>query len=159
MKKAIALCAGILMTGSLLAHEVTIKVSLSPAGSFEAKSAKVKGEVKKDGNKFTAENLWVKVEELKTGISLRDEHFHKHLNFEKFPKITFTQVSAVDGKGTGTLNVNDVKKPVSFTYKNIGPTKIEATFKVKASELKLKEAKYMEIGVDDEVEVVANIDV
>lgn len=159
MKRMIALCASVLMTGSVLAHEVTVKVSLSPAGSFEAKSAKVKGEVKKDGNKFTAENLWVKVEELKTGITLRDEHFHKHLNFEKFPKITFTQVSAADGKGTGTLTVNDVKKPVNFTYKNVSANKIEATFKVKPSELKLKEAKYMEIGVDDEVEVVANIDV
>lgn len=159
MKTMIALCTGILMTGSLMAHEVTVKISLSPAGSFEAKSAKVKGEVKKDGNKFTAENLWVKVEELKTGITLRDEHFHKHLNFEKSPKITLTQVTAADGKGTGVLTVNDVKKPVNFTYKNVGPTKIEASFKVKASELKLKEAKYMEIGVDDEVEVVANIDV
>lgn len=159
MKKVIALCTSILMTGSLLAHEVTVKISLSPAGSFEAKSAKVRGDVKKDGNKFSADNLWVKVEELKTGIGLRDEHFHKHLNFEKSPKITFTQVSAADGKGTGTLTINDVKKPVNFTYKNVSPTKIEASFKVKASELKLKEAKYMEIGVDDEVEVVANIDV
>lgn len=148
-----------LMASSLMAHEVTVKVSLSPAGSFEAKSAKVKGEVKKEGNKFTAENLWVKIEELKTGIALRDEHFHKHLNFEKFPKISLTQVSASEGKGSGILSLNDVKKPVSFTYKNVSPTKIEATFKVKASELKLKEAKYMEIGVDDEVEVVANIDV
>lgn len=159
MKKVIALCASMLMASSLMAHEVTVKVSLSPAGSFEAKSAKVKGEVKKEGNKFTAENLWVKIEELKTGIALRDEHFHKHLNFEKFPKISLTQVSASEGKGSGILSLNDVKKPVSFTYKNVSPTKIEATFKVKASELKLKEAKYMEIGVDDEVEVVANIDV
>nr|BDT27106.1 YceI family protein [Bacteriovorax sp. HI3] len=159
MKRMIALCSGVLMMGSVMAHEVTVKVALSPAGSFEAKSAKVKGDVKKDGNKFTAENLWVKVEELKTGISLRDEHFHKHLNFEKSPKITFSQVSAADGKGTGTLTVNDVKKPVDFTYKQVNPNKIEATFKVKPSELKLKPAEYMGIGVTDEVEVVAVIDV
>lgn len=159
MKKMITLCTGMLMMGSALAHEVTVKVSLSPAGNFEAKSAKVKGDVKKDGNKFTAENIWVKVEELKTGITLRDEHFHKHLNFEKFPKISFTQVSAADGKGTGTLTVNDVKKPVDFTYKQVNPTKIEATFKVKPSDFKLKAAEYMGIGVTDEVEVVTLIDV
>ncbi len=158
MKKMIGLFLVLLMNVAT-AHEVTVKVALSPAGNFEAKSDKVKGEVKKDGTKFTAENLWVKVEELKTGITLRDEHFHKHLNFEKFPKITFTQVSAADGKGTGTLTVNEVKKPVNFTYKNVGPTKIEATFKVKPSEFKLKAAEYMGIGVTDEVEVVTLIDV
>lgn len=158
MKRMIGLFFVALMNVAV-AHEVTVKVALSPAGSFEAKSAKVKGDVKKDGNKITAENLWVKVEELKTGITLRDEHFHKHLNFDKFPKIAFTQVSAADGKGTGTLTVNDVKKSVDFTYKNAGPTKIEATFKVKPSDFKLKPAEYMGIGVTDEVEVVTLIDV
>ncbi len=159
MKSVMALCSGVLMMGSVMAHEVTVKVSLFPAGSFEAKSAKVRGDVKKDGTKYTAENLWVKVEELKTGITLRDEHFHKHLNFEKFPKITLTQVTAADGAGTGTLTVNDAKKPINFTYKQINPKKIEATFTVKPSEFGLKEASYMEIGVKDSVEVVALIDV
>ncbi len=160
MKGLIALGTGLMMMSSLVcAHEVVVKVSLSPAGSFEAKSAKVKGDVKKTGNSFTAENLWVKTEELKTGITLRDEHFHKHLNFEKFPKIAFTQVSAADGKGSGTLVINDIKKVVPFTYKASGANKVEATFKVKPSDFKLKEAKYMEIGVEDEVEVVALIDV
>jgi hypothetical protein len=48
---------------------------------------------------------------------------------------------------------------VEFSYKNISDKKIEATFKVKASSFKLKEAKYLEIGVDDDVEIVATIDV
>ncbi len=158
MKKTIALLA-VLMLNVVSAHEVTVKVSLSPAGNFEAKSAKVKGDVKKDGAKFTAENLWVKTEELKTGIDLRDEHFHKHLNFEKFPKITFTKVTAADGKGSGTLTVNDVPKVVPFTYKMLSPTKMEATINVKNSDFKLKDASYMSIGVKDDVEVVAVIDV
>ena len=158
MKKLLVLASMVVMSVSN-AHDVVVKVSLSPAGSFEAKSSKLKGDVKKEGTKFTAENLWVKTEELKTGIALRDEHFHKHLNFEKYPKITFTQVSAADGKGTGTLTVNDVKKTVPFTYKMSAPNKMEATLKVKPSDFKLKEAKYMEIGVEDEVEVVATIDV
>jgi polyisoprenoid-binding protein YceI len=144
---------------SVFAHEVTVKISLSPAGGFEAKSAKLKGEVKKVGSQFTAENLWVKIEELETGISLRDEHFHKHLNFEKFPKISLSKVVAAEGKGTGTLTVNEIKSPVSFTYKNISDKKIEASLKVKASDFKLKPAKYMEIGVDDVVEIMAVIDV
>ena len=148
-----------LSLSTVSAHELTVKISLSPAGSFEAKTEKLKGEIKKEGAKFTAENLWVKVEELKTGISLRDEHFHKHLNFEKSPKVTLSQITAEGGKGTGTLTVNETKQPVSFTYKNISDKKIEANFKVKASDFKLKPAKYMEIGVDDLVEIVAVIDV
>lgn len=158
MKKMITLLA-VLMLNIVSAHEVTVKVVLSPAGNFEAKSAKVKGDVKKDGNKFTAENLWVKTEELKTGIDLRDEHFHKHLNFEKMPKITFTKVTAADGKGSGTLTVNDVPKVVPFTYKMLSPTKLEATFNVKNSDFKLKDASYMGIGVKDDVEVVVILDV
>ncbi|MEA9356902.1 YceI family protein [Bacteriovorax sp. PP10] len=159
MKSLLVIGASFLMMASLSAHEVTVKVTLTPAGNFEAKSAKVKGDVKKSGAGFTAENLWVKTEELKTGIDLRDEHFHKHLNAAQFPKISFTQITAADGKGTGTLNVNGEKKPVSFTYKPAGPGKIEASFTVKASDFKLKEASYMSIGVKDTVDVVAIIEV
>lgn len=159
MKKLLVLGASFLMVASLSAHEMVVKVALTPAGSFEAKSVKVKGEVKKKGTAFTAENLWVKTEELKTGIDLRDEHFHKHLNAAQFSKISFTQVTAADGKGTGTLSINDIKKPVPFTYKMINPSKIEAKFTVKPSEFKLKEASYMGIGVTDSVDVVAIIEV
>jgi len=159
MKSTILSVFSLFIMNASFAHEVTVKISLWPAGGFEAKSEKLKGEVKKEGNKMTAENLWVKVDELKTGIDLRDEHFHKHLNSEKFPKISMSQIVAENGKGTGVLSVNENKQPVTFTYKNNGPKKIEATFKVKASAFKLPPAKYMEIGVDDDVEIVAVIDV
>ena len=153
----ISLCS--FLSFAIMANEVSVRVSLSPAGSFEAKSAKLKGEVKKNKQGYTAEQLWVKVEELKTGIDLRDEHFKKHLNYEKYPKIIFTDIKAENGKGSGTLNVNDVKKPVNFTYKMISDKKVEATFKVKATDFNLKEAKYMEIGVENEIEIVASLDV
>ncbi|MBC7430051.1 MAG: YceI family protein [Bacteriovorax sp.] len=158
MKTIIAVMTGALMMNAY-AHEVTLKVALSPAGSFEAKSDKVKGIVLKDGAKFTAENLWVKVDELKTGIDLRDEHFHKHLASDKFPKITFTQVTAADGKGSGTLTVDEVKKIVPFTYTMKTPTKLEVTINVKNSDFKLKEENYMGIGVKDDVVIVAIVDV
>jgi polyisoprenoid-binding protein YceI len=158
MKTIIAAMSCILMLNAY-AHEVTVKVALTPAGSFEAKSSKVKGEVKKNGARFTAENLWVKADELKTGIDLRDEHFHKHLASDKFSKITFTKIIAADGKGTGTLTVDDVKKDVSFTYTMKSPSKLEATINVKNSDFKLKEENYMGIGVNDDVVIVAVIDV
>ncbi|NOT79718.1 MAG: YceI family protein [Bacteriovoracaceae bacterium] len=159
MKATLLALGSFVFINTSFAHEVTVKIALWPAGGFEAKSAKLKGEIKKEGSKMTAENLWVKVEELKTGITLRDEHFHKHLSFDKSPKISLTQVVAEGGKGTGFLTVNNVKQPVTFTYKNASPKKLEAVFKVKASAFKLPPAKYMEIGVDDDVEIVAIIDV
>ena len=159
MKLFFALSFVFLFSINTFANEIIVKVSLSPAGSFEAKSLKLKGEVKKIGKKITADQLWVKIEELKTGIDLRDEHFHKHLNFEKNPKIIFSEVSAENGVGSGNLTVNEVKKNVKFSYKLINDKKLEATFKVKPTDFNLKEARYMEIGVEDEVVIVATLDV
>jgi polyisoprenoid-binding protein YceI len=158
MKKKFALIFSF-CSFAVLAHEVTVKVSLTPAGSFEARTVKLKGEIKKSDQKYSSELLWVKVEEFKTGIDLRDEHFIKHLNYEKYPKITLTNIIAENSKGTGVLNVNEVKKTVNFNYKMLSEKKLEATFKIKPSDFKLKEAKYLEIGVDDEVEIVAILDV
>jgi polyisoprenoid-binding protein YceI len=147
------------MTTVASASDVLVKMSLSPAGSFEATTAKLHGELTKTGEKYTADNIWVKTDDLKTGIDLRDEHFHKHLNSEKFPKITFTNVSAEGGKGSGTMTVCGVSNKVDFTYKPVTPKQLKANFKVKPSAFKLPEAKYLEIGVDDDVEVVATMDV
>ncbi len=145
---------------NLNAHELIVKVSLSPAGSFEAKNLKLRGEIKKDGAGFSSDQLWLKTQDFSTGIDLRDEHFKKHLEVEKFSKITLTNVKASGGKGTGELTVREVKRPITFTYKNLSEKKLEASFKVKAvTEFKLKEAKYLEIGVDDEVEIVATLDI
>lgn len=158
-KMIVSTIAAMCMTTSLLAHEITVKMPLVPASSFDAKSDKLKGEVKKEGTKYTSENMWVKVEDLKTEIELRDKHFHEHLHYDKYPKITFTKVSAEGGKGSGTLTVNGVPKEVKFDYKEISPKKLSAVMKVKPSEFKLEEAKYMGIGVADEVEVTVLIDV
>jgi polyisoprenoid-binding protein YceI len=148
-----------ILSTPVYANDLTVKMTLSPAGSFEAKTSKVRGEITKSGDSYKAESLWIKVDDLKTGIDLRDDHFHKHLNFEKNPKITLANVEAAGGKGSGTLTVNGVSNKIAFTYKTISDKKIEANFKVKPSAFKLKEAKYLEIGVDDEVEVVASMDV
>jgi polyisoprenoid-binding protein YceI len=149
----------ILLIHPLLANELTVKMILSPAGSIEARTQKVRGEILKTGDKYAASSLWVKIDDLKTGIDLRDDHFHKHLNFENFPKITFTNVVASAGVGSGTLTVNGISNKVDFTFKSSGEKKVEALMKIKASTFKLKEAKYLEIGVDDEVEVLAVMDV
>ena len=158
MKLLLVLFLIVFFSFNSFANEIIVKVSLSPAGSFEAKSLKLKGEVKKIDKKFTADQLWVKTEELKTGIDLRDEHFHKYLNYEKNAKIFFSEVVAENGVGSGNLTVNEVKKNIKFTYKMINNKKLEAIFKVKPTDFNLKEARYMEIGVEDEVVIVVTLD-
>ena len=58
---------------------VVVDIELSPAGSFQAKSKKVKGKVVKEGGKLVASKLKVSVKSLKTGIEMRDEHLKKRL--------------------------------------------------------------------------------
>lgn len=147
-----------LLSLSLHAHELQVNVTLSPAGNFEAKNAKLRGEVKLEGAKYTAEQLWIKTDDFKTGIDLRDEHFKKHLSLAKFPKITFSKVVAENGAGSGMLSVNGQEKKVDFTYKVENPKKLIATIKTKNSLFGLPQANYMGIGVNDDVEVIATIE-
>ena len=143
---------------NLSAHELQVSVTLSPAGNFEAKNAKLRGEIKNEGGKYLASQLWLKVDDFKTGIDLRDEHFKKHFNMVKNPKITMSNIIAENGTGKGILNVNGVDKAISFTYKKESEKKIIATIKLKNSDFKLPEANYMGIGVNDDVEVIATLD-
>lgn len=137
--------------------QVTVSVSLSPAGSFQAVSKKVKGDVVKQGETFTADKLSVTIESLKTGIELRDEHFWKHLNTSKHPKVTIYDLKAQGGKGTANIEVNGVKKPVEkLTYKVVG-SEVEAQFFVKASSFALAKAEYLGVGVEDLVKVEAKV--
>jgi polyisoprenoid-binding protein YceI len=134
--------------------KVTLFVTLSPAGSFQAVSKKPKGYVFRQGDSVTAERIAVSVESFETGIELRDEHFHKHLNASKHPRTVLSDVSGSNGKAKGTLEVNGIKKPVAISYKFVG-NEMHAQFNTKASEFGLKKAEYLGVGVDDNVKVEA----
>ena len=63
---------------------LSIKVALSPAGSFTITSNKIKGKVYIDSNgNLIAKNIKIPVKTLKTGIELRDNHLKKKLGYEK----------------------------------------------------------------------------
>jgi hypothetical protein len=130
--------------------ELKLFVKLSPAGSFTAKSDKVKGDLIKDGSTFKAEKLTVLISSFKTGMSLRDEHFCKHLKCESNPKATLSDFVATNGVGKGTLEVAGVKKPIEVAYLEKG-TQLVGTLKFKASEFGLPPAKYLGVGVNDDV--------
>jgi polyisoprenoid-binding protein YceI len=148
--KSLLLIASLLLSTSLFAQKVTFNVSLTPAGSFEAVSQKLKGNLIKKNSGFKADKLWISIESFKTGIELRDEHLWKHLNSSKHPKAVLTEVSGNNGKAIGKLTVNGVTKPVSMTYTENGKN-VTAAFTVKASAFNLPKAQYMGVGVSDEV--------
>lgn len=136
------------------ANKVTLNVTLSPAGSFQAVSTKPKGAILKQGNTFTADKITVSIESFRTGIDLRDEHTWKHLNSAKYPRAILSDVKGQDGKATGTLEVNGIKKPVSIVYRTEGEN-ILGYFSVKASEFGLSKAEYLGVGVNDLIQVEA----
>lgn len=155
--KLIASMILIIFSLSAFAEEkITLFVTLTPAGSFSAVSKKAKGNLIKENGAFTSDKISVSIESFKTGIDLRDEHFWKHMQSAKHPKATLTDLKAKDGKGTATLEVNGIKKPITLTYAEKGQ-EVEAKFKVKASDFGMAKAEYLGVGVDDSVAVEATV--
>ncbi len=154
MKVLLALALSLASLSVMAESKITLSISLSPAGSFQAVSQKLKGNVIKSGESVSADKITVSIESLKTGIDLRDEHTWKHMNSAKHPKATLSDVKGSNGKATGTLEVNGVKKPVAIVYKIVAAT-VAAKFTVKASEFGLKKVEYLGVGVNDVIAVEA----
>jgi polyisoprenoid-binding protein YceI len=132
---------------------VKISVELSPTGSFAAESANVVGAAAQKDKAYSASQVTLDLNTLKSGVALRDQHMkNKYFQTSKFPKATLTQGTAKDGKFTGTLNVHGVSRPVSGTYQIQGK-EIVGKFKCTLSEFEIPKAKYMGVGVEDSVDV------
>ena len=136
---------------------VNISVALSPAGSFQIKSSKVKGKVIKGADgKITANNLRVSIKSLKTGIELRDEHLQKRLEPKIDKKIEVVKAIGKNGKGRGIIKIKGISKKFSFEYKEVGKF-VKASFKLSLKEFKISGLSYMGVGVEDVVDVEAVI--
>lgn len=155
--KIITVLALLLSSLSCFAEDkVTLYVTLTPAGSFQAVTKKLKGNLIKENGIFTADKISVTIESFKSGIDLRDEHFWRHLNSNKHNKANLYNLKAQGGKGNAELEVNGVKKPIDISYLEKGQ-EVNAKFKVKASDFGLKKAEYLGVGVDNEVMVEVSI--
>jgi hypothetical protein len=151
MKAAIIALSLTLIPAPVLAEGMLkIYVTLKPAGSFVAKSDKLKGDLIKSGDSFSAEKISVSIESMKTGMSLRDEHFCKHLGCIEHPKAILTNLKAANGKGRGTLDLNGVKKEIEVSYKDAG-NEITATFEANAADFNMPHAKYLGVEVSDQI--------
>ena len=159
MKFKIILTGAILITSFSLwgAGKAEVDVSLTPAGDFKAKTSDVIGEAKAQGDKIIAENIVVKLNNLKTGIALRDKHAReKYLEVAKYPTITLVKAEGKKGKGVGKIQYRGVERDIAGTY-TVSGNRLKAQFPMKLSDFNIKGIKYMGVGVDDEIKV--NIDV
>jgi polyisoprenoid-binding protein YceI len=127
-------------------------VSLSPAGSFEAKTKEVKGTATVDGKTVSAKDIKVDLTTVTTGISLRDKHTQKHMETDKYPQAELLNAKGVDGKGEGTIKFHGVEKKVAGTF-NVTDGKLIAEFPIKLSEFGITGIRYAGAGVKDEVKV------
>jgi len=141
---------------SLHAQSVKVLVKLSPAGSFEAISSEVRGKVQKDGDGFKASNIFVAVKSLKTQLDLRDEHLHKKLEADKYPRVQLKKAVGKNGKGMCIMQIMDKELKVPFTYKPSGD-KINVDVTIDLKQLKLTGINYMGIGVEDKISIQAEL--
>lgn len=137
---------------SVFASEVKINVTLTPAGSFEAVTKKINGYAYKTATGVAAQNVLVDVKSLDTDMELRNKHMKERLDAKKYPSVKLIKAIGKDGKGFALIEIKGIKKKYSGTYK-INGAELEGTFKVKLSDLGIKDVSYMSVGVDDEVTV------
>jgi len=135
---------------------IQIAVKLTPAGSFVAKSERLKGDLVRNQGEISSQKLSVSIDSFKTGMSLRDEHFCKHLGCETQPKAVLSAVKASGGKGTGSLELNGVKRDISFNYEDKDSV-IVAKFELNSADFKMPHAKYLGVEVSDIVLVEVRI--
>jgi hypothetical protein len=139
----------------LLSHAegtIQIAVKLTPAGSFVAKSDRLKGDLSRTGAELTSQKLSVALDSFKTGMTLRDEHFCKHLGCETQPKAVLSGLKASGGKGTGSLELNGIKRDIPFSYEEKDQA-VLARFELNSTDFKMPHAKYLGVEVNDVVNV------
>lgn len=139
--------------------EISVKVKLSPAGSFNMVFKDVRGSLKKEGNLIKGKKISAKVKTLATGMDLRDEHARDKLEYKKHPRITVTDIVGKNGVGKGKINIKGISKKIVFKYKNLGKGLYITKFPLSLKDFKFSNINYMGVGVTDKVMVTAKIPV
>ena len=131
-----------------------IHVELSPAGSFTAESHSlvINGAARKGGN-ATIASISLSLDTLVSGIALRDEHMkRKYFEVQKHPIALMKDIIAQDGRFKAKLLIRRVEREIEGEYQLKGQGAV-AKFRTSLSDFSIPEARYMGVGVEDEVEV------
>lgn len=162
MRFVVSILSTFLFSTTCFAGSVSIDVTLSPAGSFTAKTEKVSGQalMKKKGSDelVMAKGVTIDVNSITTGISLRDSHLKKRLEADKFPTAKLLKAQGKNGKGMALIEVKGKKLKVNGTYSIKGDNVI-AQFPMKLTDLAITDVRYMGVGVKDTVTVKVEVPV
>lgn len=163
--------ATFLLTFLLAPHtfgQITVDVSLSPAGSFKIEIPSVQGGAVVRGDQVMAQNVVADLRTLKTGIALRDSHTKQRLGVEPdrsvassapgFPHAKLIRAVGKNGKGKALIEIKGQRKEFSGTYEIKGDRLI-GEFSVHLPDLNITGVKYMGVGVRDDVTVTVNLPV
>lgn len=134
--------------------DLKIYVTLTPAGDFVAKTTTIKGTaVEKADGSFTAENIEIDLNSLKTGISMRDDHMkEKYLDTKTYPKAILKKAVGKGGKGVGVLTIKGKDINVKGEYKKEGNLLI-SKFNLKLADTGITDVSYKGVGVDEELKI------
>jgi hypothetical protein len=135
------------------AQSVSLRIGLSPLGSFVAESKIVNAVVKKNGDTLKLESAEFSLDSLKSGVELRDEHMKKkYFETEEFPLAKIKNAEGSGGTFRAELELRGVRKEIKGTY-TISGEQLIASFSTKMSDFKIPKASYMGIGAKDEVKI------
>lgn len=148
-----------LVSLNLAANEAgTAKAYLKmfPAGDFVADIKGMQGSVTVNGDSYSAKNITLDLNTLKTGMEVRDNHAKdKYLEVKKFPTVTLVEATGTGGKGTGKIKIKEKVNTVSGTYTVDAAKKaLTAEFRIKLSEFGIEGISYRGLGVEDEAKIV-----
>lgn len=139
-------------------HQAEVEVALTPVGAFVAKSDAIRvGSASfRDGN-LRMSDVRLDLTTLKTGIGLRDQHLaEKYLEVRKSRYAVVTQLAGRRGSFVAYLVLHGVKRRISGNY-SMESGQLKASFRLRVSEFKIQSAKYMGVGVEDEIRVEVSI--
>jgi hypothetical protein len=141
---------------ALAADRVIASIELSPIGSFTAKVDKIKGFAKKSGSGYIADNIKIKVKDIKTGIEVRDKHLWKRFKYKKHPYIVMTKGKGSKGRGVASLKIKGMTKKVDFKYKKEG-NNLVVKFNIDLDKYKVEDLSYMGVSVKNIVPITAKV--
>jgi len=142
--------------------------AVGPAGlSFEGKGRDVR--LREQGSAVVVS---VRLDDLTTGIELRDRHMkEKYLETNKYPtatlevdksKLQFPQGNSVSGSADARLTLHGVTRPVKITYRADGDSKqakVDGSMRVNMKDFKIEVPSYLGVTVKPNVDVEVKLGV
>lgn len=130
--------------------------AVGPGGlNIDGRTAEV--DVADDGTNIT---VTVKLNNIDTGLSLRNKHTKEDLEADKFPTATLKVARAAlkfggEGDAKGSLTIHGQTRQVSFHYKHSGDS-VRGSTRLNVGDFGVKPRSYLGISIKPDVEVYAD---